>query len=110
MHAGMPVKHLNQGGGPSGYPVDSWDHGRLDCGCGVEHCPGARTVHGLDEVTWYFSCSQYLLRQLDAKGTFEAEQELHSSQAIKAKIAFQRTVEGDEQGVVFMGVELDREL
>src|SRR5437667_12870949 len=101
MHAGMPIKHLTQGGGISGYPVDSGDHDRLDCGCSAEPCPRARRIeHGLDEVTLDFSCSQYLLRQLDVNGTFKAEQDLHPSQAIKGKIAFQRTFEVPAQAVV----------
>ena len=67
-------------------------------------------VYGRDEVAEHFCSGQHLLGQLHPKSTFETEQEFHPPQAIEAKIAFQRTVECDGQGIVLMRVKLDGEL
>jgi hypothetical protein len=67
-------------------------------------------VYGRDKVTKHFCGGQYLFGQLHSKSTFETEQEFHPTQAIEAKIAFQRTVECNGQGIVLMGVKLNGEL
>ena len=110
VYACVPIQHLDQGGGSSGYPIDSFAHASLDCRGNAQRCPYTGLVHGLHEVAEHFRGGQHLFWQLHTKSTFEAEQEFHPPQAVEAEIAFQRTVECDRQGVVLMGVKLEGEL
>ena len=64
----------------------------------------------VQQIAWALGVSQDLFRQAHTQGTLEAQQEFHASQAVETEIAFQRAIEGDGQGMVFMGVELKREL
>ena len=110
VYACMPIKHLDQGSGPSRYPVDSVAHTALDCRWDTQHCPRTGPVHSLHEVAEHFSRGEYLFWQLHTKSTFETQQEFHPTQAVEAQIALQRTVERDSQSVVLMGMQLDDEL
>ena len=74
VYACVPIKHLDQGCGSNGYPIDSFVHARLDCREEHAACPYAGPVHGLNEVAEHFCGGQHLFWQLHAKSTFEAEQ------------------------------------
>ena len=76
VYACVPIKHLDQGCGSSGYPIDSFVHARLDCRerSSLSLC---WPVHGRNEVAEHFRGGQHLFWQLHAKSTFEAEQKFH---------------------------------
>ena len=110
VYACVPIKHLDQGCGSNGYPIGSFAHASLDCRGNAQRCPYASLVYAATRSRSTSAVVAALFGQLHPKSTFEAEQEFHPPQAIEAKIAFQRTVECDGQGVVLMRMKLDGEL
>ena len=64
----------------------------------------------MQQIPWDFRSGEDIFWETHAQSALQARQKFHTPQAIEAEVAFQRAVEADGQGMVFMGMEFAGEL